>query len=79
LTQGAAQTGLANVVVLDAVAALDGRRLCEAGVGLLEEKGVPTWQSAGAVDKTEWVSQIRTVATVFGPYSCRRASTRLLG
>jgi hypothetical protein len=37
-------------------------------VGLLEEKGVSTWQSAGAVDKTEWVSQIRTVATVFGPY-----------
>jgi hypothetical protein len=68
LTQGAAQTGLANIVILDAVAALDGRRLCESGVGLLEEKGVATWQSAGAVDKTEWVSQIRTVTTIFGPY-----------
>jgi hypothetical protein len=68
LTQGAAQTGLPNIVVLDAVAALDGRRLCEAGVGLLEEKGVATWQSSGAVDKTEWVSQIRTVTTIFGPY-----------
>ncbi len=68
LTQGAAQTGLANIVILDNVAALDGRRLCESGVGLLEEKGVATWQSAGAVDKTEWVSQIRTVTTIFGPY-----------
>ena len=46
--------------VLDMVGALYGRRLCENTVGLLEEKGVSTWQSAGAVDKTEWVHQIRT-------------------
>jgi hypothetical protein len=68
LTQGAAATGLPNIVTLDMVAALDGRRLCEQGVGLLEEQGVSTWQSAGAVDRTEWVSQIRTLTTVFGPY-----------
>ena len=57
-----------NVQVLDAVGALYGRRLCENTVGLLEEKGVSTWQSGGAVDKTEWVHQIRTVSTIFGPY-----------
>jgi hypothetical protein len=68
LTNGAAQTGLANIVVLDNVAVLDGRRLCESGVGLLEEKGIATWQSPGAVDATEWVSQIRTVTTIIGPY-----------
>ena len=44
------------------------RRLCENTVGLLEEKGVSTWQSSGAVDKTEWVHQIRTLSTIFGPY-----------
>ena len=27
-----------------------------------------TSSAAGAVDKTEWVSQIRTVTTIFGPY-----------
>ena len=46
----------------------NGRRLCENTVGLLEEKGLATWQSAGAVDQTEWIEQIRTASTVFGDY-----------
>jgi hypothetical protein len=64
----ASQSGLTNVKVLDMTNALAGRRLCENTVGLLEEKGVDTWRTAGAVDKTEWVSQIRTVTTLFPPY-----------
>ncbi|HWK25844.1 MAG TPA: hypothetical protein VNS09_04735 [Solirubrobacter sp.] len=63
-----AVAGMPNVQVLDMVDALNGRRLCESTVGLLEEKGVATWRSAGAVDKTEWVQQIRTVTAVFPPY-----------
>jgi lysophospholipase L1-like esterase len=63
-----AQSGLTNVKLLDTSALLDGRRLCENTVGLLEEKGVATWQSPGAADKTEWVSQIRTATTLVGPY-----------
>jgi hypothetical protein len=63
-----AVAGMSNVQLLDAVGALNGRRLCESTVGLLEEKGVASWQSAGAVDKTEWVHQIRTLSTIFGPY-----------
>jgi hypothetical protein len=63
-----AVAGMSNVQVLDMVNALSGRRLCENTVGLLEEKGLASWQSAGAVDKTEWVQQIRTVSTVFPPY-----------
>ena len=54
--------------------ALNGRRLCENTVGLLEEKGVASWTSAGAVDKTEWVAQIRTTSTVFGPYQLQESS-----
>src|SRR5260221_9699380 len=65
---GAAQTGLGNYVVLDDQNALVGRRLCENTVGLLEEKGVTNWTSPGAADKTEWVSQVRTASTLFGPY-----------
>jgi hypothetical protein len=68
LRNAAAQSGLTNVKVLDTQQALVGHRLCENTVGLLEEKGVATWQAAGAVDKTEWVSQIRTVTTIAGPY-----------
>lgn len=68
IKNGAAQTGLTNVKVLDMQSALVGRRLCENTVGLLEEKGVNTWQTQGAVDKTEWVSQIRTSSTISGPY-----------
>jgi hypothetical protein len=65
---GAAQSGLANVKTLDLVQSLNGHRLCENTVGLLEEKGLSAWTSAGAADKTEWAQQIRTTSTVGGPY-----------
>jgi hypothetical protein len=63
-----AQAGLAHVKVLDAETAFTGRRLCENTVGLLEERGIANWTTPGAVDVTEWVSQIRTVTTIVGPY-----------
>ncbi len=59
----ATQSGLSNIKILELASAFNGRRLCESGVGLYEEKGVANWTSAGAVDKTEWVNQIRTVST----------------
>jgi hypothetical protein len=65
---GLAQSGITNGRVLEARDALAGRRLCENTVGLLEEMNVNTWQSKGASDKTEWVSQIRTTSTISGPY-----------
>ena len=68
LTSGITRTGLSNYVVLDMSAALNGHRLCERGVGLLEEVGLTRWTQPGAADRTEWVSQIRTVTTIFGPY-----------
>ena len=74
MRDAAATSGLANVKVLDLQTTLNGRRLCENTVGLLEEKGVASWTSAGAVDKTEWVAQIRTTSTVFGPYQLQEAS-----
>jgi len=64
----ATATGLSNVKFLELQGAFNGRRLCENTVGLLEEEGLATWQSAGAVDNSEWIEQIRTVSTVFGPY-----------
>jgi hypothetical protein len=70
----AATSGLSNVKVLDLQTALNGRRLCENTVGLLEEKGVPAWTSPGAVDTTEWVAQIRTTSTVLGPYQLQEDS-----
>jgi hypothetical protein len=65
---GAAQAGLSNVKVLDMQDVLLGHRLCENTVGLLEEVGISAWTSSGAVDKTEWVEQIRTSSTIGGPY-----------
>jgi hypothetical protein len=62
------QSGLTNAKILDMASSLVGRRLCENTVGLLEEQGVATWQSRGAADKTEWVSQVRTSSTIGGPY-----------
>jgi hypothetical protein len=68
LRNAAVQSGLVNYKILDMTDALVGRRLCENTVGLLEEVGIPSWTSAGAVDRTEWVSQIRTVSAIFPPY-----------
>jgi hypothetical protein len=63
-----AVAGMANVSVLNMDEALAGRKLCENTVGLLEERGISTWRSAGAVDNSEWVQQIRTLTTLFPPY-----------
>jgi hypothetical protein len=57
-----------DIAVLDAQRALAGHRLCENTVGLMEERGVPSWTSPGAADQSEWVSQIRTVTTLVPPY-----------
>jgi hypothetical protein len=57
-----------DVPILDMADALNGRKLCENTVGLLEEKGVATWKDTDAVDKSEWVEQIRTLTTLFPPY-----------
>src|SRR5665647_300118 len=61
-------SGVAGVKILDLASALNGRRLCENTVGLYEEKGLTSWQQAGAVDNTEWVNQIRTVSTIGSSY-----------
>ena len=57
-----------NVTVLDLAASFNGRRLCENTVNLMENSGKANWSVAGASDSTEWIAQIRTVSTVFGPY-----------
>lgn len=63
-----AANGSGNVVVMDLAAAFNGRRLCENTVNLMENTGKGNWTAAGAADVTEWISQIRTLSTVFGPY-----------
>ena len=57
-----------NVRIMDIAAAFNGRRLCETGVNLMERSGRANWTIAGASDTTEWIAQIRTLSTVFGPY-----------
>ena len=59
-----------NVKVLNVTNALQGHLLCSnaAGVGLLEETGTPNWTSAGAANHAEWVTQVRTITALLGPY-----------
>ena len=64
----AAASGLTNVKTMDLSTAFNGRRLCEKGVGLLEEQGLSNWKGAGASDKTEWINMIRTITAIFPPY-----------
>lgn len=54
-----------NIKLLRLESAFNGRRLCESTVGLLEERGLTEWRSPGAVDRTEWVSQVRTTSVIF--------------
>jgi hypothetical protein len=65
--QAIANANLPNVATLDLRAAYDARRLCDRTVGLLEDEGLGSWKDAGAVDRTEWINQIRTL-TITGPY-----------
>jgi hypothetical protein len=66
VSNAATQAGIANTKLLNLASAFNGRRLCENTVGLIEEKGLAGWWSAGAVDQTEWINQIRTVSTCCG-------------
>lgn len=54
-------SGLRNIITMDVSRAVGGHKLCEKGVGLLEEVGLNSWKDPGAVDKTEWINQIRIV------------------
>ncbi|GAA3540659.1 hypothetical protein [Nocardioides daeguensis] len=63
VTGAIAQAGITNAKTLNLASTFNGRRLCETGVGLYEEVGIANWTSTGAVDRTEWVNQIRTVTT----------------
>jgi len=65
----ATQSGLPNVKIMDVASLLNGRRLCENTVNRLQDLGSSfTWQSAGAVDRSEWVSGIRTVTAAGSDY-----------
>jgi hypothetical protein len=64
----AAGTGLSNVKTMELSSAFNSHRLCDKGVGLLEEEGLSNWKSPEAVNKSEWFNQIRTIETLIGPY-----------
>jgi hypothetical protein len=61
-------SALTNIKTMQISSAFNGRRLCEKGVGLLEEEGLTSWRQTGAADKTEWINQIRTVTALYPPY-----------
>jgi hypothetical protein len=64
----ATQSALPNLKIMDVSGLLNGRRLCEIGVHKLQETSLANWQSAGAVDQSEWIENIRTVTAAYGPY-----------
>lgn len=62
LKKAVKQSGIMRTKTLNLSHAFDGRRLCEDTVGLYEEEGLTSWTQPGAVDKTEWINQIRITA-----------------
>jgi hypothetical protein len=71
--RSAALAAGSGVIVLDVASSMNGRRLCESGVNLMERSGRANWTSPGASDTTEWIAQIRTVSTIFGPYQIQES------
>jgi hypothetical protein len=63
----AADSGLTNVRTLNLAGAFNGHRLCE-NTDNLVEANYGSWQAPGAVDKSEWIDQIRTVSTANSDY-----------
>jgi hypothetical protein len=63
----ATDSGLTNVKTLDVAGAFNGHRLCETTDNLVEAN-YSSWQAPGAVDKSEWIDQIRTVSTADSDY-----------
>jgi hypothetical protein len=66
--KGAEEAGLSNLEEMQVSGAFNSHRLCDKGVGLLEEEGLKSWKEAEAVNKTEWFNQVRTVTALFPPY-----------
>jgi hypothetical protein len=60
----AAGVGLSNVKTMELSSAFNSHRLCDKGVGMLEEEGLANWKAAEAVNKSEWFNQIRTIETI---------------
>ena len=63
----ATDSGLTNVRTLDLAGAFTGHRLCENTDNLVEATS-SSWRAAGAVDRSEWIDQIRTVSTATSDY-----------
>ncbi|HEY3959950.1 MAG TPA: hypothetical protein VGL68_05510 [Solirubrobacteraceae bacterium] len=64
----ASGVGLSNVKTMELGSAFNSHRLCDKGVGLLEEEGLSNWKATEAVNKSEWFNQIRTITGLFPPY-----------
>jgi hypothetical protein len=64
----ASAVGLSNVKTMELSSAFNSHRLCDKGVGMLEEEGLSNWKATEAVNKSEWFNQIRTIETITGPY-----------
>jgi len=64
---GSRASGIRQLRRLELDEAFAGHRLCETGVDVVEN-GPGNWSAEGAVDRSEWVTQIRTASTLIGPY-----------
>jgi hypothetical protein len=68
VVNAAGRTGLSNMKVLDVSSLFNGHELCQTGVGKLYEEGLSSWKAPGAVDKSEWVENIRTLSAAGSPF-----------
>ena len=61
-------TGMSNVKLLDMAARSTGAGCARTPSACSRRRASPPGRAPDAVDKTEWVHQIRTITTIFPPY-----------
>ena len=61
-------TGLANVKTMELARRSTAGGCARTPSGCSRRRACPPGRTPGAVDKTEWINQVRTVTTIFGPY-----------
>jgi len=74
IDDAAAGSGLADVRRMRLAKQYVGHRLCEKGTELVPAPS--TWRDAGAVERAEWITQIRSLTAGFAPYDIDEGAHR---
>ncbi|WP_231497232.1 hypothetical protein [Arthrobacter sp. MA-N2] len=68
IASGIAASQVANVQTVDVSTLFSGHELCASTTEKLNNTPLANWRSPGAVDVSEWISEVRTASAAFSDY-----------